>query len=398
MRCSKLVSNLTANFAIQIINLGFPLLLQFYLVRTLDLAELGKWYLVTASISLVQLLVTFPHIHLVKEVAKGGNEEILGSSYIVSYVLSLMIFPLYYWNLINTVELELNLAIFSGLFFVTLPLASEFYFQGKLKNEIILKRKLLVKVAYILSVLSFVKEKDDFSFFFIISILFYSIEHLFNFVYILSRRVCIRVNICTCKNILAQSWSYIPFNASYNTLPHISIIVFSKFIEPEILAVYSIFMRIVNVTTTFITSSVTVLLPYTVSEQGKSLGFHKGLMLKLIISVATITAILLLEHPILKFFLSKDIDANLVTEFRVLLVYIVFHVVYNYFVFLKFISKSEIKVPIIYNVTQISLFLLIVGVSHLLNLTHFYAVSIVLSSLLSMFFLFVHMKFNGFDR
>ncbi|WP_216602064.1 hypothetical protein, partial [Vibrio coralliilyticus] len=103
MRCSKLVSNLTANFAIQIINLGFPLLLQFYLVRTLDLAELGKWYLVTASISLVQLLVTFPHIHLVKEVAKGGNEEILGSSYIVSYVLSLMIFPLYYWNLINTV-------------------------------------------------------------------------------------------------------------------------------------------------------------------------------------------------------------------------------------------------------------------------------------------------------
>ena len=66
----KLVKNLSANLVIQFVNVGFPLLIQFHLIRTLKLSELGVWYLVTASIALLQLIISFPHLFLVKKSMK----------------------------------------------------------------------------------------------------------------------------------------------------------------------------------------------------------------------------------------------------------------------------------------------------------------------------------------
>ena len=398
MSYKKLVNNLSANFAVQIVNLGFPLLLQFYLERTLDLADLGKWYVITASIALAQLLISFTHLHLVKEVAKDKSRQLIGSAYIISYLLSVIIFPIFLYNIISTMDLGIDLALFTVIYFLTLPLASAFYFQGKLKNAIVLKRKLIVKIGYVVFVLFLVQDKGDFSIFFLIRIVSYSVEHLFNFFYLLKSKVKIDYSMEVCKDIMSNSWAYIPFNASYNTLPHISILIFSKFTSPEILAIYSIFMRIVNVTTTFITSSVTVLLPYTISKEGSSITFLKGLFIKLGFSAITVVVILLLESYVLRFFLSRDIDYGLVVEFRFLLIYILFHVVYNYIVFLKFISKSILIVPISLNLTQIFIFMTIVTIGFVYGMSNFYSISVVLSSLLSIASLFIYLKFNRFVK
>lgn len=393
----NLARNLTANLIVQFVNIGFPLLLQFYLIRTLELSVLGTWYLVTAAIALLQLLISFPHIALVKKIASGEGQlsEIVGSAYVIGICCSAILAPLFVYYVYLTLNVDVSLVMFSCLLLITLPLSSEFYFQGKLKNTFVMKRKLIIKTIYISTVFVLVTDSEDFSTFFIISIFAIVVENLVNFINMFKFNRISRPTLFSCKELVKESWLYIPFNASYNTIPHVSLILIQPFVSKETVAIYSIFMRIVNVATTFVTSSVIVLFPYRLTEGVSYKGDARILGIKTAVALSMIASMVVFRDHIFLFFLNSEVSVNFETEYFLLLSFILIHTIYNYCIFSFYLSRSNLLIPILANFLQLGVFYVLIHYFNSIGMNNYYSISILVSSVTNILFLFISFFFNN---
>ncbi len=392
----ELVVNLSANLITQVITIGSPLLVQFHLVRNLKLSDLGTWYLVTASIALLHLVITFPHYELVKRIASSEQiSRLLGTAYLLGFINALVLAPIFVYYLVEVLNIHLGLTLIACTLLVSTPIASEFFFQGKIKSVFVLQRKTLVKVILVIGTLLLVRGEDDFYKFFILSILCMAMEHIICFGYVLKNRLFGTPDWSVLKGIVTKSWLYIPFRLSYNTLPHISLIAFKSLVTLELLAIYSIFMRIVNVATTAVTSSMVVLFPYSINKQGIQENTMQILGAKLLVCTGLIAMMIIFQDYVLWFFLNQKLEGSLQTEYIILTFFIVIHTTYNFLIFNQFLSKSKLLIPLLTNILQLSAFFLCTFIFTQWSVEHFYSVSIIVSSLVNLTLLVVFIYLNN---
>lgn len=396
MKFSRLLtSNILSNFAVQVVNLGFPLAIQFYLVRTLDIAELANWYQVVAAYSIYALIISFAHLNLLRRTAKSNYiEYYLGAYFTISFGLMVFLLPVISFYLYYVIDIKAELLAISVIMFVTLPLSFEFYFQGKLLNRLILYRRVISKTLYLGSLLIFVNDTDDFIIFFSLSVFFLVFEHLWNFYHILVRQ-SIKFHYRLTKKILMSSLKYIPFNSTYNTLPNITLLIISNVLSQELVSYYAIFIRVMGVMTTFITSSVMVLMPYRLANGIDSNSDKLIILLKFSLSIVVVAFGIIFANYIVEFFTAKQLRSELLNEFRLILLYIPLHVIYNYYVFKWYVGPSILKIPILLSGMQLMIFC-----TSFYYIFYFYGLSevaytVVLSTLIMTMSLFLHRRWHG---
>ncbi len=355
---SVLGSSLAYNFINQFVNIGFPVFLSIYLVRVLALEDLGKWYLVTASISLVQFLVASPHFWLVKRISENTQKTgvTLMAALVVYAGIATVIFPFYYTYFaiyvpdIKTIALVAYVQIFTSVF------AFEYYFQAKLLNKFIMYRRLCVRLVYISIVVFLIRKPTDFGVFIYIAIATLIVEHCINFAYILRTNLLENSTIDEITRVAKSIRSYLPFNATYNTLPQISLIIIERFSPYETVALYSIFFRVINMATTFITSSFVVFFPYFIAHGSSQTLRRKILAYKLLLAVGAALVFILFRDLIFWIFVNAEITPEMTREFCILTAFVVLHTGYNYMVFADYLPRDNVNSVVFVNLSILATF------------------------------------------
>ena len=130
-------NNLFSNAIIQVLAVGFPIILQSYLIRHLYIEDLGHLNIINASKSIALLSISFLNLYLVKVVSNSKNDDVIISIIVnsTSLMFILLIIPasvflLYF--LYNYPNLS-HLTIITLLTIIVAPLSCDFYFQKEIK-------------------------------------------------------------------------------------------------------------------------------------------------------------------------------------------------------------------------------------------------------------------------
>ena len=335
-------------------------------------------------------MVSFTHLNLLRRTAKSKYVDYyLGSFFIISFGLMVILLPIIFFYLYCVTLIDIRFLAIAVIMFISMPLSFEFYFQGKLLNKVILYRRAVSKSLYLASLLIFVNDTADFTIFFSLSVFFLVFEHLWNLYYILSRQ-SMKFDFRLTKKILGSSLRYIPFNSVYNTLPNFSLLIISSVLTQELVGYYAIFLRVMGVMTTFITSSVMVLMPYRLSVGIDSDSEKIIIAFKFGLSIFAVALGVIFANFIVEFFTAKQLSLSLLNEFRLVLLYIPLHVIYNYYVFKWYVGPSILKVPTLLSGLQLVIF----GTSFYYT-SYFYGVTdfsslFVISTLIVTILLFIH--------
>ncbi|WP_286829439.1 MULTISPECIES: hypothetical protein [Kordiimonas] len=337
---AALKGNLFYNLINQLQLIVFPIFLNIYLVRILNLEDLGKWYLVNSAAALIQLLITAPHFFLVKHISAGKNNiGQITSSGIFTYLFLLFgATPFYVAYIIAAAPGTevVAMMVFAHLMFSAL--SCEFYFQATLKQKFLMIRRGVSRGVLLILLLIFVKEPSDFILFLILTIGIYILDHLVG-LWVVAREVSLvrppkKVLFSTILSIREM----LPLNATHNTLPHIVLLISPVFFDFDLVAIVSILVRITNMATTVVTSSVNVIFPFLLSKQGDSLLRLRLGYLTSIVAVGLGGACFLLNETIAVLFLNRELSDEQVLGFGLLCLYILIHSVYNYISFNFFVA------------------------------------------------------------
>lgn len=340
---SILRKNILYNFLNQVLIVGLPLFINIYLVRVLHLSDLGHWYLVTSSAAIAQLIFTAPHFWILRVL---GNEKDNSESIILagacSYLLLLgAVTPVYFSYHYFFVNKPIFVATGVYLTLLASVLSFEFVYQSYLKQRFLMLRRLVTRMLLIVFLLLFVNEPDDFNIFFIGTVAIFIIEHLIGLCGVLLMFGAIRSDSNHVKRILRSSLEMIPFNTTHNTLPHAVILVASKFLAMEHVAALSILVRIFNMITTFVTSSINVVFPYLLMDHNekssKGTIFNWTIFCAFVFALGTYT----MKDFIVFLFLNNTININLNFSFLALSIYIVVHSAFNFIAFNDFVKRGK---------------------------------------------------------
>lgn len=364
--------NLFYNYLNQIISLLFPLFIQYYLVRTFSLEKIG---FINIMLSLQAIVMTFSgifNIYLLKIFSKNRPydtiKRIFTNTLILLFTISCLSYLIYITYGFYTFRGNLHIIVLSGITIVSSSFTSEFYFQGKLRNNIIFFRKLISRTIFIILLLLLVKDDHSLFVYFLILTITTSLEHFFNFYYI---RKLFDFSLFSKKfiiKIFKNSITYAPFTLTYGVLPHYSIVFASRFYSLYEIGIYSIFIKIINLTTTIVTSSIMVLFPMRVNNSDSEKKSNKTLLyLKYTITASLVLLILLNSsfNIINKLFLNININNNTRIVFAILSLYILIHSIYNYYVFQFYIINNKV-----FFVTKLNLLILLVFYSLLYHISH----------------------------
>lgn len=351
-------SNLAFNLFNQLLLVAFPLFLNVYLVRVLHLEDLGRWYLVNSAAALVQLLITAPHFWLVRLLSGGKSDpQRTVAAGIATYLgLLLAVAPLY-WTYVLWVAPDTSfvaLLVFTHL--LMSALACEYYFHAYLQQRFLAVRRLVIRSILMLLLLIFVKGPTDFYLFVVLTTAMFTLEHLLNFCAVLYRIGLVRPDQSTVWSIAGSVREMLPFNATHNTLPHIVLLVAPRVFNLETVAVLAVLVRLVNMATTLVTSSINVIFPSLIARAGdaefmKRLGRMTGL------TAAFVGLIGFLFHqPLAYVFLDRALTPEQVQGFAYLCAYIAIHAVYNYIAFNTFVAQSKVNVVTLCNLLILGCF------------------------------------------
>ena len=355
---AALRSNLGFNLLNQLLLIAFPLFLNIYLVRVLHLEDLGKWYLVNSAAALVQLLITAPHFWLVRLLSGGeGDPQRTVAAGMATYLgLLLAVAPLY-WAYVLWVAPETRFVavlVFAHLLMSTL--ACEYYFHAYLQQRFLMIRRLVVRSVLLVLLLVFVRDQTDFHLFVGLTTATYIVEHLINLGAVLHRLGLACPDRSTFWAVAGAVRQMLPFNATHNTLPHIVLLAAPRVFDLETVAILSILVRLVNMATTLVTSSINVIFPFLNARAGaadlkKRLGIMTGL-------VATGVGLIgfLFHQPVAWIFLDRALTPEQVQGFGCLCAYISIHSVYNYIAFNTFVAQAKAHVVTLCNLLILGCF------------------------------------------
>lgn len=344
-------SNLGFNLVNQLLLIAFPLFLNIYLVRVLHLEDLGKWYLVNSAAALVQLLITAPHFWLVRKLSGGeGDPQRTVAAGMTTYLgLLLAVAPLYgaYVLWIAPEASFVAVLVFAQLLMSTL--ACEYYFHAYQQQRFLMIRRLVTRSVLAVLLLIFVRDPTDFHLFVVLTTAMFILEHLINLGAVLQRLGLARPDRSTLRAVAGSVRQMLPFNATHNTLPHIVLLAAPWVFDLETVAILTILVRLVNMATTLVTSSINVIFPFLNTKAGavdikKRLGRMTGL-----VAVAIGLIGFLLHEPVAWIFLDRALTLEQVQGFGFLCAYIPIHAVYNYLAFSNFVAQSKTYVVTLCN-------------------------------------------------
>lgn len=360
-----LKKNLVANLANQLVGIGVPVISQVYVIRTLDIIDIGIWNVMLAVQAICTLFFSYLGLYAIREISskRTADEESICVTTIIATSYLMLLPPIFgallYLSLIYPDNwFEIIICFFPLL---TTPIASEFYFQAKLRNDLIFWRRLIFRSIFLILLVVYVNEHDDFKVFVIIYSGTTIAEHIANF-YFVRNRIIIR-NL-TFKNVVStfrSSIIFLPFNISFNVLPQLSLIIAAKYMSGEATGVYSILVKLVNLATTFVSSAVMVTMPYlkTFYSKNAELIFKRHLLNSIMVALAICIFLVIFKDYVFLLFLNDNLYSVNGSEFSVLVVFVPIHVVYNYLCFNYYIVQNRIKILVGLNLLAPGLFFLL---------------------------------------
>jgi O-antigen/teichoic acid export membrane protein len=395
---TKLIrNNLAANAIIQVLAVGFPIILQSYLVRHLYIEDLGHLNIINATKSISMLSISFLNLYLVKVVSNSSDDEV--ASYIVNstaLMLLLLTIPVTFF----LIYLLYNYPNLSHIIFITVltmiiaPLSCDFYFQAKLKNTFSLYRRLVVWILYLICLFAFVNERSDFLFYVYISSFATIIEVLMNFYYI---KKYFNINFLSkklIKSILYNSIGLLPFLLTFNLLPNLFMLVGSKFMQINDFTIFGILFKLINLATTFVTSAVMILFPAKIIHKkmnsDKLYDDLKYLRNTIIVCFLIILSLLLFRNIIFNVFLYKYKISNMNSEFFILSFYIIIHSIYNYVAFNYYLINGYNNILVIINIFILLIFSLELYLIYFLKFHIYMSFVVTMPPLLGLIILIFH--------
>lgn len=342
--------NIVINALNQAIGIGFPILIQYYLIRHFKIEDLGYLNLLNSYWAILLMIPSFLDYHLIKVLAEADNEEVIKS--ILTNTLVLMYGLLFIPTIIMLSYLCIyfqniqKFVLITSIPLFTVPLAFELYFQVFLKNTYIFFRRLIIRLLLLAIIFFFAKEESDFIIYLYAFSLTTAIESIINFFFIRKLFSFSLVNKEKMKDIIKHAIKYLPFKISYNILPNLSIILTTSFIDIKLLAVYAILVKIINLATTFITSTVMILYPQkiiaTKNKDNSSFSDKSYLVYTTVVSLFVIGLLISTHKIVFDFFLHGNMIPDILLNFTILSFFILFHSIYNYVAFNYFFHKGQI--------------------------------------------------------
>ncbi len=358
--------NLFSNLLNQFLGIGFPILIQFYTIRHFRINDLGFLNLINSYWAIFTLGLSFFSFYLLKLfTVKNELHDLrvyLTNSLVLMYLFILLPFVVLLIFLYYKYQPIFYITALTSLPVITSPLSFEIFFQATLKNSFILIRRFIVRILFVLLLLTLAKTKSDFFIYICIYSLSTTLENIINFFYIKKYISVKLINRNVLKDIFFKSSNYLIFNLTYNIMPNISIIFAASYISIEGVSIYSILIRIINLATSFITSAVMVLYPIKIkhSLENDQVAFKDNHFLKntILISIAVCLGLILTQKIIFFLFLKNYHVNNMTLQFTLLSTFIIFHSIYNYLTFNFYFIKNKIYFITFVNIILVLIFLL----------------------------------------
>lgn len=359
-------ANLAMNLLNQVLGIGFPIIIQFYLIRHFKLEDLGYLSLLNSYWALLLLVLSFFNFYLLKVFAEVKDKVVaksyLTNSIVIMYslivipIILLLIYLYYKFGFIYEYVLITSLPV------IFAPWSMEIYFQATLRNKYIFIRRAITRIILLAVLFIWAREQSDFIIYVYIASCAMLFETLVNLTFLKNYFSLKYVDKQRIKEIFKNSIRYLPFNLTYNILPILAIIVSEYFLTIETLSVYAILIKIVNLATSFITSAVMVLYPMkikqSVDQSGSEFKDSRYMRNTAIVSVATILVLIALHKLIFFFFVKEYTIPNMLLEFSILSLFILFHSVYNYVTFNYFFYQNKLRFISIMNLLIVMIYAL----------------------------------------
>jgi O-antigen/teichoic acid export membrane protein len=190
MKYTSLKRNFIYNFSLNIINILFPLITSPYISRVLGANNLGKYNFSLSFSNWFLIFATFgTTTYGVREIAKvRDNKKILDKTFseifFINFIATLITLLVYiiiiFLNAKTNKEILLflvsALSIFLNLFCI------DWLYMGLEDFKIITLRSLLIKLICLVSIFIFIKQRNDYVIYALISVLAFGFANIFNFI------------------------------------------------------------------------------------------------------------------------------------------------------------------------------------------------------------------------
>jgi PST family polysaccharide transporter len=393
-------NNLFSNAIIQVLAVGFPIILQSYLIRHLYIEDLGHLNIINASKSIALLSVSFLNLYLIKVVSNSKNDDVIISIIVnsTSLMFILLIIPasvfLIYF-LYNYPNLS-HVTIITLLTIIVAPLSCDFYFQAKLKNNFILYRRFIIWGLYLICLFAFIKNESNFLLYVYISSIATILEVLINFFYIKKYFKIDFFSLKEVKNIFKNSIGFLPFLITFNLLPNLFLLIGSKFMTINDFTIFGILFKLINLSTTFVTSAVMILFPAKIIHNKLNLNSDyndmKYLRNTIFVCILIIASLFLFKSIIFNVFLYKYKIINMDIEFIILSFYILIHSIYNYISFNYYLINGYNNTLVFINILIVLVFFLALFITYWFKIHLYISLVVTIPPLIGLFILMVHSK------
>lgn len=187
----SLKKNFMYNFSLNIINILFPLITAPYISRVLGANNLGKYNFSLSFSNWFLIFATFgTTTYGVREIAKARDNkkllnktfsEIFSINFIATLITLLVYIAVIFINPKTNGEISLflvsALSLFLNLFCI------DWFYAGLEDFKIITLRSLLIKLICLVSIFIFIRQKNDYVIYALISVLAFGMANIFNFIY-----------------------------------------------------------------------------------------------------------------------------------------------------------------------------------------------------------------------
>lgn len=349
---SRLRENLVYNLVNQLLTVSFPVFLNIYLVRVLHLEDLGTWYFVNAVAALVQLLMTAPHFWLVRKLSSGvcNPRKTISAGIFTYLVVFFGCLPFVFAYICYAAPQTILIAqmVFFNLFMSAV--SCEYYFHAFLRQRFLMIRRIVTRLLLAVLLVTLVRNADDFRLFLFLTIGTYILEHMIGLIAVVRQLGLTLPDRDTLLPVLGSLREMLPFNATHNTLPHVALLLSPRIFDLETVAVLSILVRIINMTTTLVSSSAGVVFPYLVSGVGDAAVNRRMMWATGLASVVVGASCFVLHRPLGFLFLNRALVPEEIRGFSFLCAYIVIHTCYNYMAFNYLIIRGKTHIAVVANV------------------------------------------------
>ncbi len=370
---ASLKENLVFNAMTQGLNAFLPVLIQFLIVRRLDLVDIGSLNVLFSMQALFALVVAAANLHLLAVTSRQShdNDPVVVSNGTVFGVLCAIPSAVVFVVIALTSDAlssrigETAVIVALALSILLAPFANSFYFHARLLNRQMFVRRVISRVALLMGILLLVQRPDDAVTYGVIFSLAMVLEYLLAYTRVHRLIDLGTVNLARQREILFGSMKYLHFNLTYGVLPHYAVVFGAGRVAEQSFAEFSVLVKIVNLVTGFITSSVMVLYPFKNSRSQTSEGAQfdrRALFWTALVAVLAAMGLILFSKPTYILMLNQS-DPVMAKEFWLLAFYVPVHAVFNYYMFNVFIYEARHRFVILLNSATVAGFALLVVLS-----------------------------------